>query len=67
MTPRERDVFRLLALGRTSREIARELYLTHNTAREYVQRIYQKLSVQRRSELISRGVELGYLQVEFYM
>lgn len=67
LTPREKDVFRLLALGLTSREIARQLYLTHNTAREYIQRIYLKAGVNRRSALLSKAMERGCLHVDFYL
>lgn len=61
LTPREDEVFRLLVSGKTTAEIAGDLVITRHTAREYVARIYAKLGVHSRSELIARAVALGIL------
>ncbi|MFD0273384.1 AAA family ATPase [Kitasatospora sp. NPDC127111] len=50
LTPRERDVLRLLARGRTNRQIAEELYISPKTASVHVSNILGKLAVAGRVE-----------------
>ncbi|MEV0537001.1 AAA family ATPase [Kitasatospora sp. NPDC050463] len=50
LTPRERDVLRLLARGRTNRQIAEELYISPKTASVHVSNILGKLAVTGRGE-----------------
>lgn len=53
LTCREREVVRLLAMGLTSKAIADVLQISHATARNHIQHIYEKLNVHSRAELIS--------------
>ncbi|MFC8452258.1 AAA family ATPase [Kitasatospora sp. NPDC057223] len=50
LTPRERDVLRLLTLGRTNRQIAEELFISPKTASVHVSNILAKLAVTGRGE-----------------
>jgi DNA-binding NarL/FixJ family response regulator len=50
LAPRERDVLRLVALGRTNPEIAAELGLGAETVKTLLERVYDKLGVRRRAE-----------------
>ena len=52
LTPREKDVFDLLAKGITNREIAEQLYLSEGTVRVYLSTIYSKLGVNSRAKAI---------------
>jgi two-component system nitrate/nitrite response regulator NarL len=52
MTKRERDVVRLAVEGLSNREIARELGLTEHTVKNYLFRIFDKLGVSNRVELV---------------
>ncbi|WP_432703255.1 LuxR C-terminal-related transcriptional regulator [Lysinibacillus sphaericus] len=52
LTPREKEVFDLLANGVTNREIADMLNLSTGTIRVYLSTIYQKLGVKSRSQAI---------------
>lgn len=52
LTPREGDVLRLLARGRTSPVIQEKLYLSHNTVKTHVRHIYAKLDIHSQQELI---------------
>jgi DNA-binding CsgD family transcriptional regulator/tetratricopeptide (TPR) repeat protein len=56
LTPREREVARLAAQGRTNREIAQMLFLSPRTVEQHVARSLHKLGVHSRAEL--GGVEL---------
>lgn len=57
LTPRERDVLRLLPRGLTNREIGDALYITERTAQTHVQNIFTKLSVNSRAEAVALAVE----------
>jgi DNA-binding NarL/FixJ family response regulator len=52
LTKRERDVAFLLADGLSNREIAQKLFLTEHTVGNYLFRIYNKLGVSSRVELV---------------
>ncbi len=50
LTPRERDVLRLVAVGRSNRLIAQELFISPKTASVHVSNILAKLGVSGRGE-----------------
>jgi DNA-binding NarL/FixJ family response regulator len=54
LTPRERDVVSLLVAGSSTRDIASETGLTVSTVNTYLKRIFSKLGVHSRVELIAR-------------
>ncbi len=61
LSAREEEVLRLVAAGRTDREIADALFLSRRTVNAHVARILAKLDVHTRREAVSRGRELGLL------
>jgi DNA-binding CsgD family transcriptional regulator len=61
LTRRELEVMRLVSVGRTNREIARELFLSPRTVDMHVRNILAKLSCRTRTEAASRAAELGLL------
>lgn len=54
LTPREAEIARLMVAGRSRPRIAADLDITENTVREYGRRIYRKLGVKSRVELVTR-------------
>jgi two-component system, NarL family, nitrate/nitrite response regulator NarL len=52
LSKREQDVTRCLAAGLTNREIAQELKISHNTVKNYLFRIFNKLGVSSRVEVV---------------
>lgn len=60
-TPRELDVLRELAAGRTSAEIARALDISASTVRAHVEHMRVKLDAPSRAALVARGFLMGYL------
>jgi DNA-binding NarL/FixJ family response regulator len=61
LTPRERDVLRLLAAGESNQEIATQLTITPGTAKWYVSQIFGKLGVRSRTQAAVRARELKLL------
>lgn len=61
LTPRETSVLRLLAQGRTNREIAAELRLAVGTVKVHIEHILAKLSVSDRTQAAVRAIELGLI------
>ena len=51
LSPREKEVFQLIALGKTAPVISDELCIAEGTLKSHTQRIYQKLGVHSRDEL----------------
>ncbi len=52
LSPREADVLRLLARGRTTARIQDELGISANTVNTHVRHVFQKLGVHSRQELL---------------
>lgn len=61
LTPRELDVLRLVAQGRTNPEIGKALYMSPKTASVHVSRILSKLDVKTRTEAAGVAHRLGLL------
>jgi len=59
LTPREEQVVALVAEGLSNRQIARELNLSEHTIKKYLFRIFEKLGVSSRVELVLYAVNNG--------
>ena len=55
LTPREREVLGLLALGRTNTEIARELVVSMATVKTHITQLLRKTTARDRVELVVRS------------
>lgn len=52
LTPREKEVFALLARGRNGRFIQAELVISYNTAKAHIKNIYAKMGIHSHQEII---------------
>src|SRR5580700_7192051 len=59
LTPREEQVVALVAEGMSNRDIARELNLSEHTIKKYMFRIFDKLGISSRVELVLYAVNHG--------
>jgi len=57
LTPREREVLRLIARGYTYKEIARELYISIKTVESHVSSVLRKLQLSTRHQLTRWATE----------
>ncbi len=61
LSPREREVLALVALGRQNRAIGAELYIGIDTVKRHVSHLFAKLGVTNRTEAVARARALGLL------
>jgi DNA-binding CsgD family transcriptional regulator len=59
LSEREREVVRLVAEGRTGREIADELHIAHGTARTHVRNAMTKLGARSSAQLVAKALGGG--------
>jgi two-component system response regulator NreC len=62
LSEREREVLRMLALGHTNQEIAKQLYISVRTAETHRAHIMQKLRLSSRAELVRYALDQGLLE-----
>jgi DNA-binding CsgD family transcriptional regulator len=63
LTPREREVVGLLAMGRTGEEIARELVISPETVRIHVRNARRRLGARTRAQAIALALRAGQIQL----
>jgi RNA polymerase sigma factor (sigma-70 family) len=64
LTPREREVFRLVAQGCTNAEIAERLVLSETTVKTHVRNIRNKLNLAGKGEMRVLAAQLGLVPPE---
>jgi len=56
LTWREREVLRWVAAGKTDRDVADILAISHRTVHKHLQRVYSKLGVETRTAAVMRAI-----------
>ena len=64
LTPREREILKLIAEGHTSREIAEMLFISLKTVMGHRAKIMEKLGLHNRTELIKYAMRKGVLSLD---
>jgi len=64
LSEREREVLRLLALGHTNQEIAKQLFISVRTAETHRAHIMQKLHLASRADLVRYALDEGLLDTD---
>ncbi|MDJ0616223.1 MAG: LuxR C-terminal-related transcriptional regulator [Calothrix sp. MO_192.B10] len=54
LTPRELDIAELVTSGLTNKEIAARLWISQNTVKQTLKRIFRKLNVSSRTEMVAK-------------
>lgn len=62
LSPREQEVVRLLAQGKSNREIGKLLFISEKTVKNHVSNILQKLGLSDRQEVIFLALREGFLE-----
>jgi DNA-binding NarL/FixJ family response regulator len=63
LTDRELEVLRLVAQGKSNREIAGDLYISENTVKNHVRNILEKLHLHTRMEAVMYAVREKLLEI----
>jgi DNA-binding NarL/FixJ family response regulator len=61
LSPRETEVLKLVAQGRSNPAIASELFLSEATVKTHLLHAFEKLKVNDRTRAVTRAMELGLL------
>jgi LuxR family maltose regulon positive regulatory protein len=62
LTTRELEVLKLIEVGCSNQEIAKELVISMPTVKRHISNIYTKLGTSNRTQAVSRGKELNLFQ-----
>lgn len=63
LTKREKEVFELLVQDKTTKEIAKELFISEKTVRNHISNAMQKLGVKGRSQAVIELLRMGELKL----
>ncbi|MFH1046419.1 MAG: response regulator transcription factor [Candidatus Omnitrophota bacterium] len=66
LTNREREILRLVAEGKTAKEISRTLFISQRTVENYKNTLLKKLNLERTSDLIKYAIKHRIVELEEY-
>lgn len=66
ISKREREVLSLVACGKTSQEISKDLYITKSTVKNHLLSIFQKLNARGQTNAVSIAYQEGLLPLKKY-
>jgi NarL family two-component system response regulator LiaR len=64
LTAREREVIRLVALGRNNREIAQELFISEKTVKTHISNLLGKLNLEHRTQLAIYAIKTELVEIK---
>jgi DNA-binding NarL/FixJ family response regulator len=62
LSQREREILQSVGLGYNNGEIAARLYISENTVKAHLSRIFQKLMVADRTQAVIVGLQQGLIR-----
>ena len=63
LTKREKEVFEMLIINKTTKEIATTLNISEKTVRNHISNVMQKLSVKGRASAVVELLRLGEISL----
>ena len=63
LTKREKEIFEMLIINKTTKEIAKELNISEKTVRNHISNVMQKLSVKGRASAVVELLRLGEISL----
>lgn len=61
LTPREIEIIKFIAEGKSSREIAELLFLSFRTIQNHRTRIMRKLNLKKNTDLVKYAIQMGFV------
>jgi DNA-binding NarL/FixJ family response regulator len=66
LTTREREIIKLIAEGKSSKDIAGLLYISFRTVHHHRANIMRKLNFKKTADLVKYAIQKGYTSAEGY-
>ena len=63
LTKREKEIFEMLIMNKTTKDISKELNISEKTVRNHISNVMQKLSVKGRSSAVVELLRLGEISL----
>ena len=63
LTKREKEIFEMLIVNKTTKEISSDLNISEKTVRNHISNVMQKLSVKGRSSAVVELLKLGEISL----
>lgn len=63
LTTREKEVFNLLVLNKSTKDISNELNISEKTVRNHISNTMQKLGVKGRAQAVVELIKLGEISI----
>lgn len=64
LTPREQEIFELLILNKSTKDVADHLKISEKTVRNHISNVMQKLEVKTRYQAVVELLKMGELSLE---
>ena len=64
LTPREREVLRLLVAGKSNKEIKAALFLSTSTVKTHLSHLFEKLGASDRTQAVMTALKHGLVRLE---
>ena len=63
LTKREKEIFYLLTLNQSTKDIASKLYISEKTVRNHISNVIQKLGVESRIQAVLELIKLNEIEL----
>ena len=63
LTTREKEIFELLILNKTTKDVANILHISEKTVRNHISNVMQKLDVKTRYQAVIEILKMGELKI----
>ena len=63
LTKREKEIFEMLIVNKTTKEIANNLKISEKTVRNHISNVIQKLGVKGRSQAILELIKMNEIKI----
>ena len=63
LTKKEKEIFEMLIINKTTKDISKELNISEKTVRNHISNVMQKLSVKGRSSAVVELLRLGEISL----
>ena len=65
LSPREQEVLNAIAGGLSTKDIAKQLYISENTVETHRQNLFAKLRAHNMADLVMKAIACGYINPKF--